>query len=129
MCTGVHCGARELLKKLPRAYFYARHFVRCMYLAKSGNNNIVMIKPCTTVNSIKQAVESCGDGRVNVKLNLGRNKFVTFPAVVSGVYPAIFTVRPLDKNFLGRTSYSYTEVLCGRVKITSCTSAEGKKPN
>ena len=54
---------------------------------------------------------------VTVKLNLGRNKFVTFSATLSGIYPSLFTVAPDDKNFLGKTAYSYSEILCGRVKI------------
>ena len=37
--------------------------------------------------------------------------------MLAEIYPAIFTVRPSDEGFLGRTSYSYAEVLCGTVKI------------
>ena len=76
-----------------------------------------MIKPTTSVSQVKRAVEGCYLKPVTVKLNLGRNKFVTFPATVNGVYPSLFTVRPDDKNFLGKTAYSYSELLCGRVKL------------
>ena len=77
-----------------------------------------MIKTGTSIYAIKQAIMDCNNCEVMVKLNLGRNKFVTFPATLSGVYPSIFTVQPHDKNFLGKTAYSYSEILCGRVKIT-----------
>ncbi len=76
-----------------------------------------MIKPTVSVKQVKQAVEGCYLKPVTVKLNMGRNKFVTFPAVVSGIYPSLFTVSPEDKNFLGKTAYSYSEILCGRVKL------------
>ena len=76
-----------------------------------------MIKPTTSVAQVKRAVEGCYLKPVTVKLNLGRNKFVTFPATVNGVYPSLFTVSPDDKNFLGKTAYSYSELLCGRVKL------------
>ena len=76
-----------------------------------------MIKVNITIGSIKEKVNSLLSKPVTVKLNLGRNKFVTFPALVSGVYPSLFTVAPDDKNFLGKTAYSYSEILCGRVKI------------
>lgn len=66
----------------------------------------------------------CSNCDVEVRLNLGRNKFITFPATLSGVYPSIFTISPHDKNFLGKTAYSYSEILCGRVRITP----QGKKP-
>ena len=77
-----------------------------------------MIKANTTINSIKDTVKALSGKDVTVKLNLGRNKFVTFPAVVNGIYPSLFTVRPDDKNCLGKTAYSYSEILCGRVRIT-----------
>lgn len=76
-----------------------------------------MIKPTTSVSQVKRAVEGCYLKPVTVKLNLGRNKSVTFPATVNGVYPSLFTVSPDDKNFLGKTAYSYSELLCGRVKL------------
>ena len=53
----------------------------------------------------------------DVRVNLGRNKIVNFTGLLSGIYPALFTVRPNDKSFLGKTSYSYAEVLCGSVLI------------
>ena len=80
-------------------------------------NYISMIKANTTINSIKDTVKALSGKDVTVKLNLGSNKFVTFPAVVNGIYPSLFTVSPFDKNFLGKTAYSYSEILCGRVKI------------
>jgi len=63
-------------------------------------------------------ITSLNQKPVTVKLNLGRNKFVTFTATLSGIYPSLFTVNPDDKNFLGKTAYSYSEILCGRVKIS-----------
>lgn len=76
-----------------------------------------MIKVNTTISAIKETISGLNQKPVTVKLNLGRNKFVTFPATLSGIYPSLFTVCPLDKNFLGKTAYSYSEILCGRVKI------------
>ena len=80
-------------------------------------HNYCMIRSTVSVNQVRHAVECCYLKPVTVKLNLGRNKFVTFPATVSGVYPSLFTVRPEDENFLGKTAYSYSEILCGRVKL------------
>lgn len=65
-----------------------------------------------------EEVKSCYQKPVTVKLNLGRNKFVTFTAILNGIYPSLFTVSPDDKNFLGKTAYSYSEILCGRVRIS-----------
>lgn len=77
-----------------------------------------MIKVNTTIKAIKEAVARLNQKPVTVKLNLGRNRFVTFTATLNGIYPSLFTVSPDDKNFLGKTAYSYSEILCGRVKIS-----------
>ena len=76
-----------------------------------------MIKSVLNIDTIKDTIKNLHGKSVTVKLNLGRNKFVTFPATLNGVYPSLFTVSPSDKNFLGKTAYSYSEILCGRVKI------------
>lgn len=76
-----------------------------------------MIKANTTISAIKETINGLNQKPVTVKLNLGRNKYVTFAARLNGIYPSLFTVCPVDKNFLGKTAYSYSEILCGRVKI------------
>ena len=76
-----------------------------------------MIKPTKKISDIKQMVKSCAKERVAVKVNLGRNKIQTFSGILSGVYPALFTVLPDEEGFLGKTAYSYSDVLCGNVKI------------
>ncbi len=62
-------------------------------------------------------VRACNEQRVAVRVNLGRNKSVRFSGTLSGVYPALFTVKPDDEDYLGKTAYSYADVLCGNVKI------------
>ena len=83
-----------------------------------------MMKPKSDIARIKQAIASCFKRQVDVTVNLGRNKILRYCGELSGVYPALFTVQPNDKNFLGKTSYSYAEVLCGSVKIKPAKSAE-----
>ena len=86
-----------------------------------------MIKTVTSISSVKKAVRDCSNREIIVRLNLGRNKYVTFPATLSGIYPSIFTVQPRDKNFLGKTAYAYSEILCGRVKITPAPAPAEKR--
>ncbi len=62
-------------------------------------------------------VNACNAQRVAVRVDLGRNKSVRFSGTLSGVYPALFTVKPDDEDYLGKTAYSYADVLCGTVKI------------
>lgn len=76
-----------------------------------------MIKPTKSISEVKRMVKDCSSQRVAVRVNLGRNKIVDYSGVLSGIYPALFTVQPDDKDFLGKTAYSYSDVLCGNVKI------------
>ena len=76
-----------------------------------------MIKPGKNIADVKQMVKACSSKRVAVRDNLGRNKILSYSGVLSGVYPALFTVKPDDEGFLGKTAYSYSDVLCGSVLI------------
>lgn len=76
-----------------------------------------MIKPTKNIKDVKQMVKDCSAKRVAVRVNLGRNKSVSYSGILSGIYPALFTVKPDDEDFLGKTAYSYSDVLCGNVKI------------
>ncbi len=76
-----------------------------------------MIKPTKNIRDVKQMVRDCNAQRVAVRVNLGRNKSVSYSGTLSGIYPALFTVKPDDEDFLGKTAYSYSDVLCGNVKI------------
>ncbi len=78
-----------------------------------------MIKRNISVSQVKDIIKNLNSKKVQVKLNLGRNKFVSFCGVLTGVYPALFTVTPLDKSFKGKTSYSYSEYMCGKVQLKS----------
>jgi uncharacterized protein Veg len=76
-----------------------------------------MIKSNLTISAVKSQIEGFIGKPIVVQLNLGRNKFVTYGATLSGVYGSLFTVLPDDRNFLGKTSFSYAEILCGRVNV------------
>jgi uncharacterized protein Veg len=76
-----------------------------------------MIKPTKRISDVKRMVKDCSAQHVAVRVNLGRNKSMSYSGVLSGIYPALFTVKPDDANFLGKTAYSYSDVLCGNVKI------------
>ena len=81
-----------------------------------------MIKAPKNISLIKEEIKNFYDKEVRVHVNLGRNKTADFTGRLTGVYPALFTVLPDDKNYRGKTAYSYTEVLCGNVKISGKAS-------
>lgn len=76
-----------------------------------------MIKNTFNVSDVKNYISGLQHKSVEVTLNLGRNKIVRFCGRLSGVYPALFTVSPFDGDFNGKTSYSYSECVCGKVSV------------
>ena len=80
-----------------------------------------MIKSSVTVSQVKDYIKNMHQKAVDVTLNMGRNKFIKYSGTLIGVYPALFTVLPFDKNFKGKTSYSYSEFMCGRVRLKVST--------
>ena len=83
-----------------------------------------MIKSIGNITEVKRTISEYFQRQVDVTVNLGRNKILRYCGELSGVYPALFTVRPNDKNFLVKTSYSYAEVLCGSVSVKPVKKAE-----
>ena len=78
-----------------------------------------MIKNTSGINDAKKAVNEFAGKDVEVKVNLGRNKELFYCGKLTGIYPALFKVSPFEKDFKGKTSYSYSEFLCGTVKLKS----------
>lgn len=85
-----------------------------------------MIRPVNDIARVKRRIQDYFLKQVDVTVNLGRNKVLRYCGEVTGVYPALFTVRPNEKDFLGKTSYSYAEVLCGSIAVKPAQPA--KKP-
>ena len=83
-----------------------------------------MIKRNNDIVTVKKTIADYFKQQVDVTVNLGRNKIIKFCGELSGIYPALFTVEPNEKNFLGKTAYSYAEVLCGSVKVKPSKKAQ-----
>ena len=82
-----------------------------------------MIKSIGNISKVKDGIKELYGSDVFVKVNLGRNKYVTYKGKISGVYPALFTISPTD-SFRGKTTYSYAEMMCGNVRIKRADSAK-----
>lgn len=75
-----------------------------------------MMKPMENLSGVKSAIRDFYEKEVWVKVDLGRNRTVEYCGRLTGIYSALFTVSPLD-DFRGKTTYSYSEVLCKRVSV------------
>lgn len=75
-----------------------------------------MKKQLDTIQNVRESLEKIKGSIVNLEVNRGRKKIVKFDAKLINTYPSVFTVFVKDSNE-PKQSYSYTEVLCGNVKI------------
>jgi len=69
------------------------------------------------LNEVKEIVKSLQGKTIEMIINRGRNKLVTVDAVIDKVYPSMFIIKPLDMVELDRTSFSYSDLLCGDIKF------------
>ena len=76
-----------------------------------------MKRTITTLEDIKKAVLSLKGEQVKLYINRGRRKILKLEGVVDNVYTSVFTVKDKIASSLTHT-YSYSDVLCGEVKIT-----------
>ncbi len=98
---------------------------RGIFFGKNVKNH-GMIKPNNDIARVKRRIRDYQSKQVDVTVRLGRNKVQRFCGILTGVYPALFTVRPDDENFLGKTAYSYAEVLCGSIDVKLASSESDK---
>ena len=75
-----------------------------------------MIKQHKSLSSIKEEIKQFYQKDVSVKVNLGRNKTATYKGKITAIYPSLITVIPYGK-YLGKTNFSYADILCGLVTI------------
>ena len=75
-----------------------------------------MKKELATIESVRKKLEDIMGSEVKMQVNKGRKKIVKFDAKLVSTYPSVFTVFVQNSSEPER-SYSYTEVLCGNVKI------------
>lgn len=84
-------------------------------------NKLTMKKQLDTIESVKKRLENIRGTDVLVAVNRGRKKIVKYDAKLLNLYPSVFTVSVENSNQPER-SYSYTEVLCGNVRISPKTN-------
>ena len=69
-----------------------------------------------TISSVKENLEKYKGKDVKMEVCLGRKKTINFDAILTNIYPSVFTVNVPNSDQPDR-SYSYTEILCGNVKV------------
>lgn len=82
-----------------------------------------MIKKAYNNSDTKERIKSFFNKNVEVKVNVGRNKYVYYNGIVTNIYPSLFTITPTS-DYKGKTSFSYSEYTCGIIKIKETNKSE-----
>lgn len=66
-----------------------------------------------TLDEIKARLLKLKGQSISITANRGRNKIEKFSGLLENIYPAVFTIKT-EQNC---KTYSYSDILCGNVKI------------
>ena len=76
-----------------------------------------MRKSILNLADIKTRINSIKGKNIDIFINRGRKKVDNFCGTVENTYPSVFTVKIDDDGVLKNVTCSYSDVLCGDVKI------------
>lgn len=72
-----------------------------------------------TIDWAKRRVQTLIGHNITLKVNKGRNRYITFNGRITNAYPAIFTVSTIENDKQKVVSYSYNDVLTKTVRFYS----------
>ena len=76
-----------------------------------------MRKGIFNLNEIKEKILSIKGKSVDISINHGRKKISNYSGVVENIYPSVFTIKIVGDDQLKNVTCSYSDVLCGDVRI------------
>ncbi len=76
-----------------------------------------MRKGILNLNQIKDKILSIKGKNIDISINRGRKKIDNYLGIIENIYPSVFTVKILNDEQLKNVTCSYSDVLCGDVKI------------
>lgn len=88
-----------------------------MYKNAKVGNILIMRKVNLDIKDIIETITNLKGKSVRMHINKGRRKIEKYTGIIEHIYPSIFTVRLDSNSNQNYLSYSYSEVLCGAVKI------------
>ncbi len=70
------------------------------------------------LSKIKNKIREIKGKGIDITINRGRKKIDSYEGVIENIYQSVFTVKILNDKLLKNLTCSYSEVLCGDVKIS-----------
>ncbi len=79
--------------------------------------NEILRSSSVRLDEVKSIVKQLQGKNIAMIVNKGRNKLVKLNATIDKVYPSMFIIKPEEASELDRTSFSYSDILCGDIKF------------
>lgn len=79
--------------------------------------NEILRSSSVRLDEVKSIVKQLQGKNIAMIVNKGRNKLVKLNATIDKVYPSMFIIKPEDASELDRTSFSYSDILCGDIQF------------
>ena len=79
--------------------------------------NEILRSRSVRLDEVKSIVKQLQGKNIAMIVNKGRNKLVKLNATIDKVYPSMFIIKPEDASELDRTSFSYSDILCGDIQF------------
>lgn len=76
-----------------------------------------MRKVETSIQDIISAIKELQGETISVHVSHGRKKIEKIVGKIESIYPSLFIVDAIDNHIPGKISCSFSDVLCGDVKI------------
>ena len=76
-----------------------------------------MRKAGLDLDIVKQKINELKGKNIKMQINRGRKRFIKYTGIIESTYPCVFVVRINSPSSVETLSYSYSDVLCGDVKI------------
>ena len=83
-----------------------------------------MKKTVMTMDEAKTSVSSLVGKSLKIAVNKGRKKIVKYDAVIGAVFPCVFTLKIHGNHPVNTLSFSYSDVICGNVRLKENTTSK-----
>ena len=77
-----------------------------------------MRKRAVSVEEVKRSIEGLKGSNLRISVNRGRKRTERYDGEIAEMYPAVFTLKITSDKHIERLSFSYSDVICGDIKLT-----------
>lgn len=77
-----------------------------------------MRKRAVSVEEVKKNIEGLKGKSLKISVNKGRKRVLKYDGEIAQLYPAVFTLRITSDKNVDLLSFSYSDVICGNIKLT-----------